>query len=173
MDRRPMHAPPGPPMDACPTPPIDALQRDAHGRLQLRLADGSRHDGVSPVRAHPLSDPRRGVSLVGADGRERCWLPDLDALPPPLRALIDEVLAEREFMPTIRRLLAVSTFATPSRWTVETDRGTHVLVLKGEEDIRRLGGAVLLLTDADGVSYRIADRFALDRASRRLLERFL
>jgi hypothetical protein len=153
--------------------PIDALQRDAHGRLTLQLADGSRHDGVQPVRAHPLSDPRRGVSLIGVDGRECCWLPDLDALPPPQRDLIDAVLAEREFMPTIRRLLAVSTVATPSRWTVETDRGRHVLVLKGEEDIRRLGGAVLLLTDADGVSYRIADRFALDRASRRLLERFL
>jgi len=46
-------------------------------------------------------------------------------------------------------------------------------VLKGEEDIRRLDSQALLVTDADGVCYRIADRLALDRASRRLLERFL
>ncbi|MBE2245317.1 MAG: DUF1854 domain-containing protein, partial [Burkholderiaceae bacterium] len=29
------------------------LQRDAHGRLALVLADGSRHDDVHPVRAFP------------------------------------------------------------------------------------------------------------------------
>ncbi|MEP7283268.1 MAG: DUF1854 domain-containing protein [Rubrivivax sp.] len=128
---------------------------------------------MTPVRAHPLSDPRRGVALVGADGRECCWVPALDTLPPALRALIEQALSEREFTPTLTRLVAVSTFATPSTWTGETDRGRRRFVLKGEEDIRRLEGAALLVTDGDGVSHGIADRLALDRASRRLLERFL
>jgi hypothetical protein len=42
-------------------------------------------------------------------------------------------------VPKIRRLKSVSSFATSSQWTVETDRGETTLVLKGEEDIRRLG----------------------------------
>jgi len=46
-------------------------------------------------------------------------------------------------------------------------------VLKGEEDIRRLAGGALLVTDSHGIGYRIADAKALDRRSRRLLERFL
>jgi hypothetical protein len=160
-------------MHTAGTPTLSALERDPQGRLVLLLADGSRHEGVTPVRAHPLTDPRHGIALVGPDGHERCWLADLDALAPALRTLLEQALAEREFTPTITRLVSVSTFATPSTWTVETDRGVRAFVLKGEEDVRRLDGRALLVTDADGVCYRIADRFALDRASRRLLERFL
>ena len=66
-----------------------------------------------------------------------------------------------------------SSFGTPSQWTVETDRGYTTFVLKGEEDIRRLKGSALLIASGDGVQYGIADMAALDRASRRLLERFL
>jgi hypothetical protein len=56
---------------------------------------------------------------------------------------------------------------------VHTDRGETRFVLKGEEDIRRLEGHALLITDANGANYRVRDRLALDRHSRRLLERFL
>ncbi|EFK97445.1 protein containing Region of unknown function DUF1854, partial [sediment metagenome] len=44
---------------------------------------------------------------------------------------------------------------------------------KGEEDIRRLSGQALLVTDSHGIGYRIPDARALDKRSRRLLERFL
>jgi hypothetical protein len=47
------------------------------------------------------------------------------------------------------------------------------LVLKVEEDIRRLGGGALLIGSAHGVQFLVRDRHALDRQSRRLLERFL
>ncbi len=76
-------------------------------------------------------------------------------------------------MPEITRLGAVSSFATPSTWHIETDRGPTQLVLKGEEDIRRLPGGRLLIADQEGVSYLIRDPAALDRSSRRLLDRFL
>ncbi len=149
------------------------LVRDAHGRLVLRLADGSEHLGVVPVRAFPLSDPDGAVSLVGADGRECLWIARPAELPAAARTLLDEELARREFAPVIERLLDVSTFSTPSTWSVRTDRGDVQLVLKGEEDIRRIGGSALLVTDSHGIGYRIADARALDRRSRRLLERFL
>ncbi len=149
------------------------LQRDAHGRLVLRTADGSEHVGVVPVRAFPLSAPEGALSLVGADGRERLWIEQPARLPAEARSVIEEELARREFAPVIEQLLEVSTFSTPSTWTVRTDRGTTTLVLKGEEDIRRLGGSALLVTDSHGIGYRIADARVLDRRSRRLLERFL
>lgn len=149
------------------------LQRDAHGRLVLRLADGTEHIGVQPVRAFPLSEPDGALSLVGTDGRERVWVERPEALASEVRALLDEELARREFAPVIERLLDVSTFSTPSTWSVRTDRGDTQLVLKGEEDIRRLSDGALLVTDSHGVGYRIADARALDRRSKRLLERFL
>ncbi len=149
------------------------LSRDPHGRLVLQEADGTEHAGVVPVRAFPLTDPDGAISLVGSDGRERLWIADPAALPGTARALLAEELARREFAPVIERLLDVSTFSTPSTWSVRTDRGDAQLVLKGEEDIRRLAGTALLITDSHGVGYRIADARALDKRSRRLLERFL
>ena len=149
------------------------LTRDSHGRLVLTLADGTRHVGVAPVRAFPLSDPDGALSLVGADGREYAWIERLADLPAQQRALLGDELSRRDFAPVIEALLEVSTFTTPSTWTVRTDRGATTLVLKGEEDIRRLGGTALLITDSHGIGYRIADARALDKRSRRLLERFL
>ncbi|WP_164963163.1 DUF1854 domain-containing protein [Rubrivivax sp. JA1026] len=149
------------------------LLRDAHGRLVLLDTEGVEHVGVVPVRAFPLSEPGGPVSLVGTDGRERLWIDRPEALPAAARAVLDEELARREFAPVIERLLEVSTFSTPSTWTVDTDRGRTTLVLKGEEDIRRLNGSALLITDSQGIGYRIADAKALDRRSKRLLERFL
>jgi hypothetical protein len=56
---------------------------------------------------------------------------------------------------------------------VDTDRGPARFVLKGEEDIRRIGNGALLITDSDGIHYLVRDAAALDRNSRRLLDRFL
>ena len=150
------------------------LQRDGHGRLVLTLADGSEHAGVQPVRAFPIGAPDEGISLLGQDGHERLWVDRLTDLPAGVRALVEEELAVREFSPEITRIASVSSFSTPSIWHVATDRGETQLTLKAEEDIRRLAGRTrLLIASAEGVQYRIADSGALDRHSRRLLERFL
>ncbi len=149
------------------------LHRDAFGRLVLTDGTGQAHVGVLPVRAFPIAAPDEGVSLVDADGHELAWVPRLDALDEPRRALLAEALQQREFMPCLLRVKAVSSFATPSTWEVDTDRGPTRFVLKGEEDIRRLGPGLLIVNDAHGVQYLIRDLQAMDRHSRKLLDRFL
>lgn len=149
------------------------LHRDAYGKLVLTDAQGQAHVGVSPVRAHPISAPDEGLSLVGADGHELAWVERLSALAAPQRGLIEDELRTREFHPQLQKLIAVSTFSTPSQWTVETDKGELQFVLKTEEDIRRLGEGRLLITTSHGLQLFVDDRWALDRHSRRLLERFL
>ena len=149
------------------------LRRNAFGRLVLTDADGVEHEGVVPVRAFPIAAPAQGLSLLSAQGRELAWIERLDDLPAAQRALIDEELAGREFVPQIRRLLAVSTFTTPSTWSVDTDRGATQFVLEGEEDIRRIGRNALLIADSHGLQFQVGDFAALDRHSKRLLERFL
>jgi hypothetical protein len=101
------------------------------------LLDG---EAVTPVRAHPISAPEEGVSLTGADGHERAWIALLADLPDAQQGLLRGALAARELHPQLLRLVAVSTFSTPSLWTVETDHGPLQFHLKSEEDIRRLGG---------------------------------
>jgi hypothetical protein len=149
------------------------LQRDAFGRLVLTDAEGREHAGVVAVRAFPIAAPDEGISVVDADGHELAWVPRLSALDEPRRALLAEALEQREFMPRLLRVKAVSSFATPSTWEVDTDRGPASFVLKGEEDIRRLGPGLLIVSDAHGVQYLIHDLMAMDKHSRKLLDRFL
>jgi Domain of unknown function (DUF1854) len=154
--------------------PAFTLSRNPLGRLVCTLADGSEHLGVLPVRAFPIAAPDEGVSLVGPAGHELVWIERLSALPEAPRRLIEDELAAREFVPRIQRIVSVSTFSTPSTWAVETDRGPATLVLKVEEDIRRLPErGRLLITSGHGVVFEVPDLMALDRHSKKLLERFL
>ncbi|WP_343656664.1 DUF1854 domain-containing protein [Cupriavidus sp.] len=149
------------------------LSRNSFGKLVLISADGAQHEGVVPVRAFPISAADDGVGMMSTDGKELAWIPRLDKLPAQTRELIEAELASREFMPEIRKILGVSTYATPSVWTVQTDRGQTDLVLRGEENIRRLTGTTLLISDSHGIHYLIRDQFALDKHSRKILDRFL
>lgn len=155
------------------TPATFELHRDAHGRLVFTGSDGLAHEGAVPVRAFPLSAPDDGVSIVSTEGYELLWIDKLSALPARLQQLLNEELASRDFAPVIQRLVSVSTFATPSVWTVQTDRGTTSFSLKSEDDIRRLPHMALLIGSGHGVTFFVPDRLALDKDSRRLLERFL
>lgn len=104
------------------------LELDAFGHL---LLDG---EAVTRVRAHPISAPEEGVSLTGADGHERAWIALLADLPDAQQGLLRGALAARELQPQLLRLVAVSTFSTPSLWTVETDHSTLQFHLKSKED---------------------------------------
>jgi len=149
------------------------LSRNAAGRLVLTDAQGDVHTGIVPVRAFPISAPEQGVSLLGEDGHELRWIDRLSDLPAEARALLEAELALREFMPEITHIHRVSSFATPSKWQVSTDRGETELLLKAEDHIRRLSHTTLLITDGHGVSFLVRDVETMDHHSRKLLDRFL
>lgn len=149
------------------------LSRNAFGKLVYSGADGEVHEGVVPVRAFPIAAPDVGIAIVSADGRELAWIERLTDLPQSLRILLQEELANREFLPEIRQIKHVSAFASPSTWQVATSRGDATLVLKGEEDIRRIGESSLMIADSHGVQFLIRDMKKLDKPSRKLLDRFL
>lgn len=149
------------------------LSRNAFGRLVFTGKDGEPHEGVIPIRAFPITAPNCGIALIDTHGHELVWIDRLSDLPDELRALVEADLASREFIPEIKRIHDVSSFVTPSIWHVETDRGKTAFILKGEEDIRRLASPTLLIADRYGINFLIRDRFALDRHSRKILDRFL
>lgn len=149
------------------------LSRDAMGKLVLIAHDGERHVGVAPVRAFPIQAPDEGISLMTVDGREVAWIPALSELPPDLRLLLEDELRGREFMPEISAIRSVSSYATPSTWQVSTDRGDTSFVLRGEEDIRRIGQDTLLIADSHGIHFLLRSMAGLDQHSRKILDRFL
>ncbi|MHC5539015.1 cyanophycin metabolism-associated DUF1854 family protein [Singulisphaera rosea] len=154
------------------SPPF-GLTHDNWGRLVLIDADGRRHVGVEPVRSFPISDPGRWISLCDSHGREILCVESLERLSPGVRQILEDELAHREFVPVITRIVRVSGETSPSEWVVETDRGPTTFTLENEDDIRRLEGRSVLITDAQKLRYRVPDTGELDHASRRLLERYL
>ncbi len=154
------------------TPNIQ-VHRDSHGQLVVIDENGEHFPAATPVRAFPIAAPDEGLSLVSTDGHEIAWIERLAELPAPARELIEAELASREFVPEIARIRSVSSFACPSTWQVDTDRGASELLLKGEEDIRRLSPTRLLIADSHGIQFLIRDLTTLDRHSRKLLDRFL
>ena len=149
-----------------------SLSVDAWGRLVVETSEGTRHVGVEPVHAFPISEPGRWIALCDAEGREIVCLESLDVLSPEARALVEGELARREFMPVIRKIVRISGDSVPSHWDVETDRGPTRFTLDSEDDVRRVGPHRVLITDARKLRYHVPDTRTLDPHSRRLLERF-
>ncbi len=135
--------------------------------------EGRRHVGVEPIRSFPLSDPGRGISLCDAEGREVLWIDALAELPAAVRQPLEEELAAREFVPVIKRIVRSSGGIFPMTWEVETDRGSTLLELDAEEDLRRVSATRILITDARKSRFQIPDLRALDAHSRRILERYV
>jgi hypothetical protein len=149
------------------------LIRDSLGRLVFIDDAGAQHVDVHAVRAFPITAPNAGISLMDSAGKELFWYTSLAAIPEEDRAPLLEELAAREFMPVIEQISSVSSYATPSIWLVQTDRGETRLRLNGEENIRRVAGNTLLISDANGVQYLVRDSSQLNKQSRKLLDRFL
>jgi hypothetical protein len=151
-----------------------ALQRNAFGVLVLTDSLGQVFEGVVPVRAFPIQSPEDGISLVSTDGHEVAWIDLLADVPEPAQGLVRDALVTREFMPVITRIVSVTSFSTPCTWAVNTDRGDTEFVLRGDEDIRRIGkDNGLLIADVHGIQYLVRDQFALDTASKKILDRFM
>jgi hypothetical protein len=149
------------------------LKRNNFRQLVLTDVDGIEHVDVRPVRAFPIQSPSDGISLVKENGAEVAWIDHLSDLPSAIRELIDEELEGREFMPEISKILSVTSFSTPCTWQVKTDRGDTNFVLKGDEDIRRIGKESLLISDNHGIHFLIRNMFEIDKHSRKILDRFL
>lgn len=148
------------------------LHRDSWQRLVLVDGDDRQHVGVEPVRAFPLSDADRWVSLCDAEGHELMCLESLSDLPAETRQLIEETLGRRDFLPTLQRIVSISAESEPAEWQVETDHGPTQFVLASEDDVRTVSPNRLLVVDSHGIRYLVPDVESLDGFSRQVLERY-
>jgi hypothetical protein len=150
------------------------LERDAWGQLVLTCADGRRLVGVEVARAFPISAPGEFISICDANGQEVVRIEDPGTLPPGVWKVLEEELAQREFVPIVLQIKQVFADTEPSEWHLVTDRGeTTFLMEDSDNDVRRLGPSRILLVDTHGIRYLIPDVQSLDTASRRILDRYL
>jgi Domain of unknown function (DUF1854) len=149
------------------------FRRDEWGQLVMTLADGTTHSGVEPVRCFPLTDPSHLIAILDSDGHEVLNLPSADILAPAARDILQQALAEREFVPVIHRIISASPPNPPCTWEVETDRGHTSFSLESDDDVRRLGQHGTVIADSNGIRYQIPNWNQLDPHSQRILRRLV
>lgn len=146
------------------------LEQSGHGRLQFTGSDGVVHDNVDVIRAFPVSAPQAAVAIIAADGTELAWIDSLETAPEMLRATLERELSVREFLPVIQRVEGVSD-GEPADWTVVTDRGPRRFKVAHADDIFRCADDSALITDTDGIRYRIPALARLTTRERHLIEK--
>jgi hypothetical protein len=129
---------------------------------------------IGVARAAPLSQPDRYVSLLNGKGEEIVMLPDLGALDPASRRVVEQELSRRYLTSRVRRLVSLKQEFGVTYWEVETDRGLRDFVVRDlQENCVWLSDTHLLLVDVDGSRFEIPDRLLLDERSQQLLDAIL
>lgn len=146
------------------------LSRDPWGRLRLIDREGISHEQVTIVPLFPITDPDHWITICDAEGRELVCVEDPQRLADEARAVLQDELSRREFLPVISRIVRVSGTSEPCEWEVETDRGRTRFVLDNEENVRRLDRDKVAIKDSHGIRYLVKDVNALDKKSRRVIE---
>jgi hypothetical protein len=163
-----------PRISAAELPLLDAsrltIERGADNRLRLRLGDGQMWEGVVPVATFPYSHREEFIRFNDAEGREIGLLEHLDLLEPASRAVLEEELERRYFVPEIQRIHRLRSRHGVLLLDTTTDRGPRRFEVASRDDIRTQPDGQVLIRDADGNRYRIRNYRLLDPLSRRLLE---
>ena len=140
-------------------------------RLELRQ-DGDDWLQVTLVRLFPLTEQRRWLSVLDADGNEVGILLDLARLPKESRSAAEEELQRRYLVPEIVRIISCRALRHGlTRWTVETDKGEATFITRHlREMVKEPIPTRISLVDVEGNRYDVPDIAALDPESRALLQ---
>ena len=152
-----------------------ALTFFKHGAtLRLTVADDRSYLRVSVLRAFPLSEPDRFLSIRDGASKEIGLLVDAAALSPESRALVAADLERRYVVPVVTLIRSAKERFGTVDWTMETDRGVCRFTTRNlRENVQRPSPERLILNDVDGNRYDIRNLDALPRESQELLFRHI
>ncbi len=125
------------------------------------------------ARAFPRSNPDQYVSLMNAQGHEIGIIEDPALLDPASRDLLTEKLRILYFIPTIRKIRAVTQRGTGSFWEVDTDDGPREFRILGRDALNGRNAPSIEITEENGKHYRIENYWELDADSRDLISDLL
>ena len=144
------------------------------GTVRLTVAEERSYPVVKLYQAWPLTQPGRYLSLLNGKDVEIALVDDLAELTAESRAVAEEELRRRYLTARIERVGSVRTEFGVTYWDVVTDRGERDFVVQSlTESCLWLTDRHLLIVDVDGNRFEIADREALDPASRGYLDSVL
>ena len=156
--------------------------RGEDGRVYCTIADELTVLTPMFMRSHPLSDVDRYISIRGVEPKERSvamgkefgLLRNWHRLDAESHAIVEAELERRYLHPKVLAILSVRDYSGVQVCDLDTDRGLREVTLRDVRDnVIYVGGARILITDAEGNRYDIEDVDELDPDSRVRLARIL
>lgn len=148
------------------------LSRRADGRLLLRKENGNAEATETPVQVaccFPWTHPYEFISLRDDKGREQKLIENLQHLNAATRELIEDELAQRNFMPRITGIEAITDEIELFHWRVVTAAGPRSFLTRRNDHPRRLDNGDVLIKDVSNDLYLIPNPKGLDAKSLKLL----
>lgn len=141
----------------------------------MRFAGANDMIPVRILLVAPLSEGSRVITIVHEKEKKELVLIKTDEmLDKASRAIMQEALEHRYFLPKIEKINNVSIHLGDYYWDVQTDRGPKKFLLRSPAiNMRWVNKKRIILCDTDGISYDLDQFDALDKNSRVLLERIL
>ncbi len=141
-------------------------------QVRIRLPDGEVYEDVQFARAFPFSQPHQFIGVMTFEGKEIGMFRSLEGMEPRSRAIVEEELEQRYFIPIIQKVYSLTEEYGQLRWHVDTDRGERVFYVRNWRDnVHELSPVRYLIVAVDGSRYEIRDLNALDARSRGWLDR--
>lgn len=126
------------------------------------------------ARAFPLSVSEKYIGLRDAKDKDIGMLESLEGLDAASRAIVDEELARRYFLPVILRVTKVKKEYDTVNFEVDTDKGPRKFAVQNLKDsVLEITPGRVLLTDRTGSRYEIPDINRLDTETFSILSRVL
>ncbi|MBO0857537.1 MAG: DUF1854 domain-containing protein [Chloracidobacterium sp.] len=138
--------------------------------LRLTVEEDRSYLKVSVLRAFPLSEPDRFLSVRDSANKEIGLIADPAELGDENRKLVEEDLERRYLTPAVTRIIAAKERFGTVDWTIETDRGRRQFTTRNlRENVQRPAPGRVILNDVDGNRYDIRNVGELSRESQELL----
>jgi hypothetical protein len=145
------------------------LSRRADGRLVLRQENGESETPVLVACCFPWTHPRQFISLRDDKGKEQVLIDDLQQVEAPARELIEDELAERNFLPRLTSIEAITDEIELFHWKVTTAAGPRSFLTRRSDHPRKLANGDVLIKDVSNDLYLIPNPQGLDPKSLKLL----
>lgn len=117
-------------------------------------------------RAFPLTAPKEIIVIENLDGDFLGIIKHYERMDGESVKILEAELEREFFLPRILKIYDIKDRMGLLAWRVETDRGTREFEVRNSRaDIRWFSDTHVVIQDADGNKYEIADLSSLDAAS--------
>jgi hypothetical protein len=146
-----------------------------HGAiLRVTKEDDRSYLKVNILRAFPLSDTNRFLSIRDGGNEEVGLIADPEELSAENRKLVEEYLERHYIVPVVTRIVSARERFGTVDWTMETDRGPVRFTTRNlRENIQRPMPGRIILNDVDGNRYDIRNLDELSQEGQELLFRHI